>query len=324
MTLPSNYLFDRVYELTIGNAKEPKEKIRAVTSAPLASDFTVVTLDAISLTKPRMAARITSTKEARGASIAPCTISLYNLAPSTKAKIQQGYSVQLKAGYRSQGYIPLLFSGQIVNTFTRRQGADLITEIICGDASFAISNFRIGGAIPKYQTYLDVLNQMLSSAKDFGTPVAKINTTVPEAERLNVMLDKGYSYDGFLFKELAKVCEEVRYRSYMSLGTLHVEPRERPTTAKVIQIRPENIKGQVQAQSSTNRVPDTDNVDKTGIKLITFLDGRIALPRFIDIVDREDYNGTYQPTEVTHTLDTEGKPWDTEITLLRHQTDGEP
>lgn len=311
-------LFGRKYELLIGDSREPLETKVYNTTNPLVANPSEVTQSAIKINSVRMAATITSSKENGSGASSPCTISLYNLSKDTKAKIQQGFSVFLYAGYATQESLSLIFTGQVGNTFTRRDGADLITEIVCADSAHSTINLRIGGSLPPKSTYLQVFNQIIDTAKEFKIPVKPIDTSLEGAKRLQQQLPKGHTYEGFLLPKLSEVAVAVDYRVYLSLGTIHIEPKEAPSFASVVRIGPDNIKGQLQPVSDNNSTPDQDTAATEGVTLVTFLDGRINLDRFIEVVDRIDYNGTYQPFGITHRLDTEGDTWDTEISLRRH------
>ena len=320
MAFEDGVVFLRKYQLFVGDNKDTREKaIDPSITIRGTEDFTSITQGSIEITSVRLKAKISATKQSRSATSSPCTISLYNLSSDTKARIRQGFSVVLKAGYETDPELATIFAGEAVNVVTKREGADLITTIVCADSSFANNNLKAVGSLPPNTTAFDVINQMLGKLRSAGIPTASVPVPTQEnATTLGAQIPDGYVYEGPIMDKLAEVAKAVNYRVYTSLGKVFVEPEDRPTLAAALNILPENIKGQVQPESYNNSTSDKDKAAKVGLSLTTFLDGRVTLTKFIQLTQiSADHVGTYQPTEVTHRLDTEGNTWDTDMTLVR-------
>ena len=122
--------------------------------------------------------------------------------------------------------------------------------------------------------------------------------------------------------ELAKVCEEIGYIFFISLGKIYVQPNTDllGSTAKMdfLTITPDMMKKPIMPDKSSAGKSDSEK-DKRGVLLHTLLDGRIKTGRIGINLDTDDsYKGEYKITKVRHILNYEGDAWDTVATLRRY------
>jgi len=91
-----------------------------------------------------------------------CTLSVYNLAPATIAKITTGDPIRIKAGYEEfNGYI---FTGKVDYVKTTREGGDSLTKITCTPDVTSWNITYISKSWNKGITASEVTKQIISLA----------------------------------------------------------------------------------------------------------------------------------------------------------------
>lgn len=102
------------------------------------------------------------------------TISIYNLAESTRKKIfKDAYTsdiykgIELKAGYNDT--IPTIFKGNIIQAGSVRRGVNYITTIQCADGGFGVTNGQINKEFPKGTTQAQIFGILIRSMPNIQT-----------------------------------------------------------------------------------------------------------------------------------------------------------
>lgn len=91
-------------------------------------------------------------------------ISIYNLSNDTRNKLNKVYdTVILKAGYADGDGPKLLFSGNISQSYTKRQGSNLVTTINCGDGLKALVETKFNRGYSAGTSSWDILDDILKS-----------------------------------------------------------------------------------------------------------------------------------------------------------------
>ena len=129
------------------------------------------------------------------------TIRIWNLAREKQTLLERGkVQVILKVGYQQEGNLTYLFSGEAVSVNTRKEQADVITEIRVTPIFTELSDIHISHTIPAGKTVRDVINYIVSK-------VPSIKKVTAQGDFLSKTLPDGYSLMGnpySLLKQLAK------------------------------------------------------------------------------------------------------------------------
>ncbi|MCX5794962.1 MAG: hypothetical protein NTY77_05670 [Elusimicrobia bacterium] len=89
---------------------------------------------------------------------------MYDCKASKDRPMQLVYKhVELKAGYESDGVLPVVFKGNIASAFSHRQGPDWLTTIDCWDGGFARANGDINISRPAGYGLKDCLNDLVAA-----------------------------------------------------------------------------------------------------------------------------------------------------------------
>ncbi len=87
------------------------------------------------------------------------TIKIYNLKESTRNLLkEEGINIELYAGYTDT---PLLFSGDIVNVISLKQGVDWLTELYCKDSITGINDATINKTFPAGSTQEQIFDGLV-------------------------------------------------------------------------------------------------------------------------------------------------------------------
>ncbi len=95
-----------------------------------------------------------------------CSIRVFNLSQNNRNQIRKDVmdynnfkSVQLQAGYGTN--LPIIFSGNITQCWSVREGTNFITAIECFDGGFAFQNAQINTLIPEGTSQEDMFKTIV-------------------------------------------------------------------------------------------------------------------------------------------------------------------
>lgn len=240
---------------------------------------------------------------------------LYNLAPETLAVLQQqGSIITLEAGY--DGDNDLLYIGDIQYVSTRRDPPEVITTVMAKDSGYVMQNTRVSFSYSSKISKANIIRDMIYRFDG----VAAGTLILDDLE--DKYYQNGLSIVGNLRDNFTDICRSEGYSWSLNNGKISVKPTMLSAQSKGFsklqrlgyKITPDYIKNIDWYYDNDRKLKDQENV-KRGITLTTFLlpvtaEGVIS-------VDYEDFTGDYSIIEVTHTLDSWGNSWDTQI-----QTEG--
>jgi hypothetical protein len=284
------------------------------------------------------------------ASSGGCVIKIFNMAKSTREIVEtlNGYVI-LSAGYAGEGKLPLIFSGQVENFDTRRSGENLITELHCKEGYSVNGSIKVTKSFPRTSTYGDVLHYLAGIYEENGIPTGDIvddwsgeeagdrstklilskgvlgnkvlaaKADPQDYEQIPVLLKRpantpllgGYSVMGYLSQALEKVCSQMGYVSYITNSRLFIHPKGYTRTVEEFEFSSKQMKSIRKMGSKTGGGSQGKGVD--GIKITTFLDGRLDIDKRVRIMDGE-YAGSYKILTKAYNLDYEQGSWDTVVT----------
>lgn len=240
---------------------------------------------------------------------------IYNLHPSTIAVLQQqGSVISLEAGY--DGNNDLLYIGDIEYVSTRKEWPEVVTTVMAKDSGYVMNNTR---AAINY-------SPKISKANIIRDMIYKFDGIAVGTLILDDLEDKyyqnGLSLHGNLRDNLTDICKSEGYSWSINNGKISVKPKILTAQSKGFdklqkrgyKLTADYIKDIDWYYDNNRKLKEQGNT-KRGINLTTFLlpvtaEGVIS-------VDYDDFTGDYSIIEVTHTLDSWGGNWDTQI-----QTEG--
>ena len=271
---------------------------------------------------------------------AKIVLKIYNLSKESQRKINSEDSVILRAGYEQDEELPLIFASQIVTVQTRRIGSDIVTTLICGDSFTPRKNLRVSKTFPRKTTKREVIQYMLDQAAGYGVPTgaffvpstgeeASLASLVSEIQynpakglanaRVDEELPSGFTVFGFLIEELARVCDDIDFRSYLLHGSLYVEPIEYRIKQTTVSITGQTLIGSIRVEDSGATKLTGDSLKQRGITLEVPLNGRITTTSLINVsdIENEELTGSFAVSSMKHTLHLERGKWTTTLTCKR-------
>lgn len=324
------FSYERVYSLIIGKAPQQEIDTSEVleesnTSITVQDDFNTVaesaTVEAIEFTDLHIVADIRSNNKTGGSRTNPAIIKIYNLTSASREFISSVNNyVVLKAGYRlnsgTEG-LPVLFTGQIEEVFTIKEGNDIVTTLKCKDGYTPNKSIRFAKSFPEGTQYTEIFNFLAQLWANNGISEGSlildqegIVAPVPTVPPSQATADNGWSYSGYLRQAMDDLCKEFYYKWQIVNSKLFVYPKNFPdmvgqatlTEDDIITIRPR--------QANTDNT--STNVDVTGVEVKVLCEGRLDTSKQLRI-QGGDYEGTYRIVEVKHNLAFEEEQWTTTV-----------
>lgn len=130
-----------------------------------------------------------------------CSVRIYNLSVNNRNKIRKNVnnygdlrSIQLQAGYQTNN--PIIFSGNITQAWSVREGNNFITQIECFDGGFAFANAQYSKAFPANTPKTAIIKDMMQNLP--GVAVGTIGSYPGNTAR-------GNAYTGSTTELLAQI-----------------------------------------------------------------------------------------------------------------------
>ena len=239
-------------------------------------------------------------------------INIYNLAPTTRGNIEtEGESVSLVAGYNEiRGQIYL---GDIDKITHAKDGADIITELSCGDGLKAIKNSRLSKTympkMPKINLFEDILASMEGVAKGaWNIFTESDNVTQEEFERtgktkwkrLSDKFSGAFSVNGYSKKIMDEVCAANNLEWFIDNGVLNITDKGVPFTEKYI-------------ISPTSGLIGSPEKTKDGVKFQSLLIPSLTVGGLVEI-QSQFVNGDFRIEELNMSGDNYGGDYNCDCT----------
>lgn len=314
-------LFNRKYLLTLSSTVNlPPDPLQPYTTS-VAQGFEGVprAVESFEVSELRVSATVKISENNSNSTYTE--INIYNATEEIKSKlVSPDVYITLSAGYEKNiltGEItsifdlPTIFSGDVVDSFTKKEGSDYITTIRAKDSEVAkrdshISAMYIGGQTITY-ILEDIVNRFLPKVSlgklELGPifiPKQRLNNPYLAYGRVRDVLDELAADFGFIW--------------YIVGNKFYAQPPNFGRAREFVEITPSDVIGDLTPANGTNHISSPEDA-KAGLKFRVFLDGRIDLSKYIKITGfSEDNNGDYKVIDLQHSLDTRGQNWYTEIT----------
>ena len=230
-------------------------------------------------------------------------IQITNLAERTRASLQnKAAKILLKAGHETT--LAQIFYGDVTIIDHTRDGADWVTKIQCGDGERGFLHARVSESY-KAGTPVSEIVTRLSQAMglDIGNAIAKAQGLASQ------QFVNGYVAHGPASKELGKVLKAAGYEFSIQDGRLQVLKPGETNTERIVTLS--SASGLI--GSPEYGTPDK-KTKKSVIKVKSLLipdllpGGRVNL-------DSERHKGIHKILKLSHTGDTAGNDWYTEMEM---------
>jgi len=233
---------------------------------------------------------------------------IYNLAPTTRAKLQaKGVRLVVEAGYRAAG-VQRIFVGDARTIDHVREGPDFKTVIKLGDGERSIRYARASQSFAGGSTVAQVVDHC---AKAMGLSLGNVGTQLPA---LGKVLYNGWTAHGAASTELERILRAVNYSYSVQEGQIQILAPGQSIAQAITQLAPD---------SGLIGSPEMGSPEKIGkpqaLKFRALLlaearpGGRVHLKS-----DR--YDGIFRLRKVSHSFDTRGGDWYTDMEGIADST----
>ncbi len=298
-------------------------------NAPVAdslhNNITIIPPQSISIDNLHITVSITDNKGTKNKSTQMAQIKIYNADDDQVEFTRVGDAVILHAGWKQDGEVPpLLYVGQIESVFTSWQGVDKITHITASPTKL-LEDMYINRSYARGFTLKGVLEDLLKVAASKGIPTGKFYTqdsTV--AGHITHVLTQEYPFgiavEGHLLDVIEKLCSENFFKSTVVKGKLYIQPNTFVQYTKIVNVTPDNIKGDITKKEEAQNKPMTakgtgkGNTISIKLNLNAHIDTNTGLR-----LRGTAYDGDYQVESCVYDLGYEQGPWDVTITAITVQ-----
>lgn len=238
------------------------------------------------------------------------SVSIANLAKDSRRFLheqEQGVVVELRAGYRDDPVLPLMFKGRLRVVSSKRQNADWVTSIETGDGDVARTaeiskvypeGFSVKGAVQDLVKVMRAEGGNLISALK-GEPDKKLDGQLIVHERGD--------------RTLQRLLDSMDLEGSWQNDALQVVKKGGFLNASAVKITPETgLIGNVELQGKRTLKGKT-----TGalVKFDSLLNPELAPGRKV-VLDSDTWAGTCVVRKVTHTGDSSGGEWTSSVEAL--------
>ncbi len=244
----------------------------------------------------------------------PTTISVYNLGPGIRGALQNSQAqIVVKAGWANVGLLSV-FKGSLMTAISRRDGADVVTDMLCMAAIGATSRTIISKAFgPTYE----LSRMLIDIAKTF--PSIDVDPKLIDVK--DVFLgNQGYSYAGSVSDLLDKLSRVHGFSWWINDGRFYALDDNKTISEGNVVISASNgflmraepvLSSPWQKQSGTS---------------IDSLFNPYIMPGSSVVLETKinpSLNGAYKVHQMTHEGDTHEDSWSTSIINYKIQKEGE-
>lgn len=248
-------------------------------------------------------------------------LKIYNMHPDDRAVIEQKNAVVvIHAGYQDDDdELPIIYQGEVKKVVTDQLNQHIVTTVYLEDGYLAKTSAKVSKHYPE------------------GTPVKAVFydliDTLPDVSRGSIVLDNlndisalqsGLSLFGSSSQMIDQLCKAYNLNWNITHGVVNIHDKilykgtiqYNRLLPKAFKVTPQLIKGSVQRMRDNNKKKPSANLDRTGLKLNLFLNGRIKAGNLIKVEEfapETNLNGIYEVQSVTHRLDYRGKEWTTSV-----------
>lgn len=263
-----------------------------------------------------------------------CSVKVWNAAPETRALIEViGNVLILKAGYAEDVGATTIFSGNVTRSLTVREGPDWITELEIQDGFLEFRDAKVSLTFGKGATITQVVSAI---SKKFSLPVRPLPADVAKKQ-----YPAGFAFVGRVRDAMDKACENgglewsiqnreiqvikkggvFKQKAYLltpDTGMVGSPMQETKTMTEKAAAK-EGITANQPGVRKTTRRDNNFEVQEVlqvfGYKVKTLLQPLIEPGGYVQVKSKGINGEFFRVEELTHTGDTHGNEWHTELTL---------
>lgn len=248
------------------------------------------------------------------------TFRIYNLKPETAQRFNNEFTrVQFSAGYEDPG-AQQIFVGEIAIVRQSRRDVDTYVEIVCQDGDKAYNYGTISDSLSAGYTPDDVYASLLKALKAYGIVAGNKPTFTTEAGQ------RGYVLYGMVHAYLSVLATSQNCDWYIEDGKLNFVPKKDTlpgavpvlTSASGLLGVPEQTVDGISATCLLNpaiKAGSKIQIDNASIAT-SQLNGSAYLGTDVPFFAGTDKDGFYKALCVTHSGDTRGDDWTTELICI--------
>lgn len=284
---------------------------------PSDGDYRIVKRNAVEITELDIEANITSSSGA--GSTSKTLLQIYNLSPETLEIVEKNNNyIILEAGYSGED-LHIIFTGQVSDFNTQRQGQDVVTTLTCGDGYIPNNTVRLSKAFPANTKANAVMEYLIQRYKDSGVALGEYVPQVDPKEKVEYVqlpapatttFAMGYSLSGYLSDELKELCESLGYVNYIANGRLFIHPKSYTKTTERFIYNTDQLYSVRKISSTTST---TNSKQDVGVEVVMQLDGRLGVDKQIQIQDG-NFAGVYKILTCNHAVNYREGAFDTQLT----------
>ena len=265
-----------------------------------------------------------------------CSVRVWNASPETRAVIEAvGNVLILKAGYAEDTGLVTLFAGDVTRSFSAKEGPDWITELELLDG---LSEFRDRKVTISFAAGATAMQVIKDIAGRFNLPVRPMPKDVADKQ-----YKAGFAFVGRCRDAMDKACEYVGLEWSIQNRELQVIKKGGTLTQEAFVLSPDSgllgspmqesqtmtdkaaaKLGYTKGQSGTretfelNREGEFESMLLVyGYKVLSLLQPNMEPGGYVQLKTGAIDGEFFRIEELTHTGDTHGKEWHTDI-LLRY------
>lgn len=237
---------------------------------------------------------------------------IYNLSlPTISVFDKVDATITLEVGY-GDNPLSLVFKGDKISCSTKRDGTELITNLLASDGAITVREGRVQVAKAEGVTVIEVIKDIISKGM---LEIITVNLS-EDAPEMKKVYNRGYSASGGAKGQLDSICNVNNLKWHILQNTtINVFPVTGDVGRKAYVITPTMIKNTPEKTSEEVRQLKEDlNVPKkTGLNLTLQMNPLIVAGSVIKVKGTFNADGNYTVNKVTHDGSYEGDVWDTKI-----------
>jgi len=302
-------LFDRVASMTVGKPNGKSIEIRDLRFA-----FSI--------------------EKGSGENPNSCTCRVYNLNPDSRALVETVNNVLiLKAGYKRDVGELTIFTGTVTRAITKREGADLVTELEMSDGGLEYRDSKTSFSFAPGVYAGQVLSNIAST---FGLPVRPLPSEIAQKQ-----YPDGFAFVGRSREAMAKACEYLGLEWSLQNREVQILKKGKAVAMQAFVLSPdtgligspekehktlgekaaakkgitEKQKG-VRVTFATGDAGDKEKkLEVQGYKVKTLLQPTMQPGGYVRLDTKSIKSEFFRIEAVTHVGDTHGSEWLSELTL---------
>lgn len=228
-------------------------------------------------------------------------IVVYNLAERSRALLQEKkLHIRLQAGYDDN--LKLIFSGDMVWSFSQKTGPDWVTKILLGDGHRAFNFARVN------RSFRSGVTAKTALAEVAGSMGLSMPQNAEQSTRLLEELPGGITMSGPSRKQMDKILRTRGMSWSVQDGQLQILERDEVRADQAVLISEDT--GMIGSPEPSP--PDRSGGKPPTMTVQTLLDPRVS-PGVKIRVESRSVTGNFKAQTVSHELDTHGEPWFTSV-----------